>query len=386
MTETGAAMMIEGRSLTKTFRDFWGRPRVVAVNGVDIAVRQGQVFGLLGPNGAGKSTLIKMILGHLYPTSGTLRVLGHSPQDVASKRRLGYLPERAAFYRNLSAQDVLLLFGRILDIPEQVLRSRIDQLLGMVGLSHARHRQVQEFSHGMGRRLGLAQALLNDPDLVLLDEPTAGLDPIGCHEVKQLIATLKARGKTVLMSSHLLADVQDVCDTVMIIYGGIVRECGAVGDLLARKDECQLRSPAVSDELMSEVVGLLSREVPREQIELSVPQRTLEEYFLAVVRAASASDPTTSGARMGSGVAEYLCDDVDAEKLLHSLTEPARPEPVPETELNAVEAEPDRDRLASLTEPLPDTSSGAADSAVDKRPPVDRKLLDQLTDTPSRKS
>jgi ABC-2 type transport system ATP-binding protein len=299
-------VLLEACGVTKVFRDFWGRPRVTAVRDLSIRLHQGTVLGLLGPNGAGKSTLIKLILGHLYPTSGSLTVLGRPPRDVEAKRRLGYVPEFAAFYRNLTGEEILDLFGTILDLTPAQRRERTDQLMEMVGLQNARRRQVGEFSHGMGRRLSLAQALLNDPDLLLLDEPTAGMDPVGCYEVKTLIRTLARRGKTVLMSCHLLADVEDVCDQVVVMYGGRIQDSGSVRDLLEQKDELAIHTPVVSDPLLAEVRRILAREVPDGAIRIARPQRSLEAYFLGVVQRAFEQKQETSGAQMSRGVAEYL--------------------------------------------------------------------------------
>ena len=189
--------IIRASELTKVFRDFWHRPKVRAVDHITFSVARGEVFGLLGPNGSGKSTTIKLILGLLHPSHGQLAVLGHSPRDVKSKARVGYLPEESYLYPYLTSEETLDFYGRLFDLSPAERRNRIGQLLDMIGLGHARHRVVGEFSKGMARRIGLAQALINDPDLVVLDEPTSGLDPIGCRQMKDLIRTLAARGKTV---------------------------------------------------------------------------------------------------------------------------------------------------------------------------------------------
>ena len=215
-----AETVVSVRGLTKVFKDFWGRPKARAVDNVDFEIRRGEVFGLLGPNGSGKSTTVKMLLGLLYPTKGHIEVFGRSPRHVGTKSRIGYLPEESYLYRFLDSHETLGFFGSLFDLPQDQRKKRTEELLDMVGLGYVRTRVVGEFSKGMQRRIGLAQALINDPDLVILDEPTAGLDPIGCREVKDLILTLKKRGKTVLLSSHLLSDVEDVCDRVVIYYGG----------------------------------------------------------------------------------------------------------------------------------------------------------------------
>ena len=353
-------LLIDGRNLTKVFKDFWGRPTVIAVHDLDITVRTGTIMGLLGPNGAGKTTLLKMALGHLYPTSGTLAVFGRSPRDVETKSRLGYLPERTAFYRTLTAEEVLRLFGDILGLPRDETARRTDQLLDMVGLQGARDRRVGGFSHGMGRRLGLAQALLNDPDLLILDEPTAGMDPIGCHEMKSLILTLARRGKTVVMSSHLLADVQDVCDTIMIMYGGTVCQTGPVSELLARKDELEIRAPRVSPKALAEAKAALAREAGVDRVHVSTPTRSLEDYFLEVMRTAHEQKQATAGARMGTGVAAYLQQDVDPKAVLEQLTHSRQAPELPDAPTvdaasiekltRAPERQPDKPRTARSDE------------------------------------
>src|SRR5580704_15071523 len=226
--QSNGEVIVSVQGLTKVFKDFWGRPKARAVDKVDFEVRQGEVFGLLGPNGSGKSTTVKLILGLLYPTKGHIEVFGHSPRHVATKSRIGYLPEESYLYRYLNSYETLDFFGNLFRLPRGERDQRSEQLLDMVGLSQTRTRAVGEFSKGMQRRIGLAQALVNDPDLVILDEPTSGLDPIGCREVKDLIRALARRGKTVILSSHLLTDVEDVCDRVVIYYGGRVQAMGTL--------------------------------------------------------------------------------------------------------------------------------------------------------------
>jgi ABC-2 type transport system ATP-binding protein len=237
--ETEAAeTVVSVRGLSKVFKDFWGRSKARAVDDVDFDVRRGEVFGLLGPNGSGKSTTVKLLLGLLNPTKGHIEVFGHAPRHVQTKSRIGYLPEESYLYRYLNAKETLNFFGNLFHLPRIDRARRSEQLLEMVGLSQTLTRPVGEFSKGMQRRIGLAQALINDPDLVILDEPTSGLDPIGCREVKDLIIALARRGKTVILSSHLLADVEDVCDRVVIYYGGKVQAIGTLKELLATPDGC----------------------------------------------------------------------------------------------------------------------------------------------------
>src|SRR5512136_2905781 len=266
------------RGLTKVFKDFWGRPKARAVDGVDFEVRRGEVFGLLGPNGSGKSTTVKLMLGLLYPTKGHIEVFGHSPRHVATKSRIGYLPEESYLYRYLDSHETLDFFGNLFRLPGNERNRRADQLLEMVGLGQTRTRAVGEFSKGMQRRIGLAQALINDPDLVILDEPTSGLDPIGCREVKDLIVALARRGKTVILSSHLLADVEDVCDRVVIYYGGRVQAMGSLKELLATPDAVRLTCPMVKRETLQKALETLRAEVPEDQIRIDTPTQNLESY------------------------------------------------------------------------------------------------------------
>ncbi|MEM8782558.1 MAG: ABC transporter ATP-binding protein, partial [Planctomycetota bacterium] len=214
--------------LTKVFKDFWLRDRVRAVDAIDLDVRRGEVFGLLGPNGSGKSTTIKMILGLLHPTSGRIAVLGKVPRDVSIKEHIGYLPEESYLYKFLNARETLEYYGKLFHQNRRKRQRRIDMLLEMVGLDQVQRRPIGEYSKGMQRRIGLAQALINDPKLLVLDEPTTGMDPIGTKQIKDLIVRLKDAGKTVLLCSHLLADVEDVTDRCAIMFGGKVRRAGAV--------------------------------------------------------------------------------------------------------------------------------------------------------------
>lgn len=179
-------LVIEARNLTKVYRDFWGRKKVDALKSLNLSVHKGEIFGLLGPNGSGKTTTIKLLLGLLFPTSGEALVLGKPATDVAKNERIGYLPEESYLYKFLNAEETLDFYGRLFNISAAERKRRTDQLIHQVGLNHARRRILKEYSKGMTRRIGLAQAMINDPDLVLLDEPTSGLDPIGTREMKDL--------------------------------------------------------------------------------------------------------------------------------------------------------------------------------------------------------
>src|SRR5580765_6546567 len=261
-------VVVSVRGLTKIFKDFWNRPKARAVDNVDFEVRRGEVFGLLGPNGSGKSTTVKLLLGLLHPTKGHLEVFGHSPRHVATKARIGYLPEESYLYRYLNSRETLDFFGNLFELRKDQRNTRAEQLLDMVGLNQTRTRAVGEFSKGMQRRIGLAQALINDPDLVILDEPTSGLDPIGCREVKDLILALARRGKTVILSSHLLSDVENVCDRVVIYYGGKIQAMGNLKDLLATPDAIRITTPTLPRPTMEKVLEMIRRDVSDDKVRI----------------------------------------------------------------------------------------------------------------------
>jgi ABC-2 type transport system ATP-binding protein len=276
--------VIEIRNLSKVYRDFWGRPKVKAVNALSLDVRKGEVFGLLGPNGSGKTTTLKLLLGLLFPTEGEIKVLGRSAADVGKNERIGYLPEESYLYRFLNAYETLDFYGRLFNMSAQQRRERSEKLLDMVKLApQARHRQLKEYSKGMTRRIGVAQALINDPDLVMLDEPTSGLDPLGNRDMKDLILNLKKEGKTVLMCSHLLADVQDVCDRIAILYGGELKVMGRVDELLKAQDKTQILSSKLSDEAIREVEAVLKKHGATVS-KVDQPTANLEDLFLKTVQ------------------------------------------------------------------------------------------------------
>lgn len=319
MAEKKTQPVVSSVGLTKVFRDFWGRPKAKAVNDIDFEIHEGEVVGLLGPNGSGKSTTVKMILGLLYPTGGTLSVLGRSPRAVETKREIGYLPEDSYLYKYLTAEETLDFFGSLFNLSRAERARRIDQLLEMVGMAHARRRRVGEFSKGMARRIGLAQAMINDPAFLILDEPTSGLDPLGCKEVKDLILTLKKRGKTVVITSHLLSDIEDVCDRVIILYGGRVRATGTLNELLTVSNEDRIITPALPPEAMKKLVELLRANLDGEEFKIDHPRRSLEEFFLDVVSQAKAESVETAGVVGGGRIADYLSTDDKSSAVLSSL-------------------------------------------------------------------
>lgn len=274
--------LISIKALHKTFRDFWRRPVVEAVRGIDFAVRAGEVYGLLGPNGSGKSTTLKMILGLLRPSAGTVRVFGKEPTDVQAKARIGYLPEVSRLHDFLTPRETLLYYASLFGIPRRTAKERTGELLEMVGLSEAADRPVGRFSKGMARRVGIAQALVNAPELLILDEPTSGLDPIGTREVKDWVRILAKNGVTVLMTSHLLADVEDVCDRVAILDRGRLRAEGEIRTLLREPDIVRFSieglSGAEAESLKKRIEAAAGRPVRQDY-----PAMSLEAYFLNVV-------------------------------------------------------------------------------------------------------
>ncbi len=351
-TPQSQEVVVAVRGLTKVFKDFWGRPKARAVDNVDFEVRRGEVFGLLGPNGSGKSTTVKLLLGLLYPTKGHIEVFGHSPRHVATKSRIGYLPEESYLYRYLNSHETLDFFGNLFRLPGAERDKRAEQLLEMVGLSQTRTRAVGEFSKGMQRRIGLAQALINDPDLVILDEPTAGLDPIGCREVKDLIIALARRGKTVILSSHLLSDVEDVCDRVVIYYGGRIQAQGTLQELLAKPDVVRITTPVLARETMERALEIIRKDIDGDKIKIDNPTQNLESYFLDVVQKARQAAEETSGATSGHRVAAYLRGDGAAkpttDKVLERLTAPQSAAPAPAPAPQPADSV-DRKKLDALT-------------------------------------
>ena len=289
---------VRTENLTKVYRDFWGRPKVTALDDLSLTINRGEVFGLLGPNGSGKSTTIKLLLGLIFPDrGGKAFVLGEKAGSTEINKRIGFLPEESYLYRFLNGEETLKFYGRLFNIPSRDLKRRVPELLDIVGLDEkARKRKLREYSKGMARRIGLAQALINNPDLILLDEPTTGLDPIGTREMKDLILSLKAQGKTVLLCSHLLADVQDVCDRITILFRGKMMELGYVKDLLQIKDITQIEARGLNDGQLAEVQQFISRLGAREAT-VKHPTTTLEDLFVRVVR----DNSPGNGSYTGSG-------------------------------------------------------------------------------------
>ncbi len=362
--------------LTKVFRDFWLREKVTAVSDLNLEIPHKQVFGLLGPNGSGKSTTLKMILGLLFPTKGSISIFGKHPTNVRVKSNIGFLPEESYLYPFLDARETLDFYGRLFHQPRQQRLRRIDMLLEMVGLGGVAYRRVGEYSKGMQRRIGLAQALINDPDLLILDEPTSGLDPLGTRQFKDLIQTLAERGKTVILSSHLLGDVEDVCDHVCILYGGRRRAQGEVNDLLAQKDLTQITTDGLDDATLQKVRQIIA-ESGRDVFDVTYPKDKLETLFLRIVEEAQKQKLSTGGAMAGGKMAGFLTgkDAPEGKDLIEALVQ--RTEQQAESETQPTPApEPskadhvDKDVLGDLIAGKPEETTDTKNNVV-KKPPVD---------------
>jgi ABC-2 type transport system ATP-binding protein len=282
-------VIVETRKLTKIYRDFWGRQKKTALRALNIEVRRGEVFGLLGPNGSGKTTTIKLLLGLLFPTDGEGFVFGQPAADVRKNERIGYLPEESYLYRFLNAEETLDFYGRLFNLDPLLRRKKARELIDKVGLKADRKRILREYSKGMRQRIGLAQALINDPDLVILDEPTSGLDPLGARWMKDLIRELRALGKTVIMCSHRLEDVQDVCDRIAILSEGELQAYGEVEVLLQDTKRVEMRASGLelTDALRAELEEVLRRHGGKLDT-IGHPTTTLEDYFLRIVEESKA--------------------------------------------------------------------------------------------------
>ncbi len=275
------AVRIEG--LTKVYRHLWRRKSIPALTNLNLNIERGEIFGLLGPNGSGKTTTVKLLLGLLFPTSGKSWLLGHPSGDLKVKSKIGFLPEESYLYKFLNAEEILDFYGKFFHIPRKERRERINKLIQDVGLGHYRKRLLSQYSKGMLRRIGLAQAIINDPELVILDEPTSGLDPIGSHEMKELILDFKKRGKTVVLCSHLLADVQDICDRIAILNRGTLQITGSVKDLLSKRDVIEILVKSLSSADVQAVEDFI-KEKNGKVLSVSHPSSTLEELFVSIIR------------------------------------------------------------------------------------------------------
>jgi ABC-2 type transport system ATP-binding protein len=363
------------------------RSKARAVDNIDFEIRSNEIFGLLGPNGSGKSTTIKMILGLLHKTRGRLSVFGKDPSDVSIKGRIGYLPEESYLYRYLNAKETLDYYGRVFGIDRKNRVRRINELLDMVGLAQVNRRAVGEYSKGMMRRLGLAQALINDPEFLILDEPTSGLDPIGTRQVKDLLLELGRRGKTILLSSHLLSDVEDVCDRMVILYGGKIRAEGKTDDLLADSHSTVIHTPRLSNASVQRVEEVLQAEgVGIDSIE--APRQKLEDLFMGIVEKAMEEQVSNAGAVHGGDTAAFLRKEADStgDALIDSLQTEGDQEPLRSVEKIASRSKegPDgskaRDQVLDslLDSPQPAAPEHPTTEVPDAPGDVDSNVIDDL--------
>lgn len=348
---------IETISLTKIFGDWWGRAKVIAVDKLDLKIRYNEIYGLLGPNGSGKTTTLKMLLNLLHPTKGRALVLGGSSLTAKISARIGYLPEDSYLYRYLTARETLDFYGRIFGLPSGVRKSRIDTLLEMVGLTGMANRPVGTYSKGMARRIGLAQALINDPELLILDEPTSGMDPIGTRQIKDLLLHLAKRGKTILLCSHLLADVEDVCDRIGILYGGRMQVEGTVASLLQHRDETQILTGRISTEALDRIRRIVENE--KASYTVDSPMDKLEEFFIRTVVSAQEQELPTSGVMSTTGIGGFLADEPEKPAILDQLVNAASDQPDPAANVEIIKTE-------------------KSDEGV-RKPSADTELLDKLT-------
>ena len=342
---------IETIKLTKVFPDWWGRSKVVAVDDLNLQIRQNEIYGFLGPNGSGKTTTIKMILDLLHPTRGKAFVLGGHCGDPEVSSRIGYLPEESYLYRYLTARETLDFYGRIFGLPGDVRKARVETLLEMVGLAGMGNRPVGTFSKGMARRIGLAQALINDPELLILDEPTSGMDPMGTRQMKDLFIELSRRGKTILLCSHLLADVEDICDRIGILYGGKMQVEGPVKELLQHQDQTEITTGRISESALAQIRGILKTD--GHDCDVRRPMDKLETYFVNIVNMALEKKQVTSGAGAGTGITGFLAEKpvVRSQTLLEQLVTAnvdAAPKPA------AAESVTEKPRPSPKTAPQPD--------------------------------
>ena len=281
--ETVSQPAVALTGVTKIFPVPFQRRSVVAVRDLDLKVEAGQIYGLLGPNGSGKSTTLKIILGLVTPTRGRTQIFGRDSDRVASREAVGFLPESPYFYKFLTGEETLRFYGKLCALRGSALKNRVDEMLELVGLTDARNRRLGGYSKGMLQRIGLAQALIQEPALLVLDEPTAGVDPAGARDLRDLILELKGRGITVLLSSHLLGQVQEICDRVGILANGVLVREGALSELLGIENQTQLILENASEGLVDEIEALATRSSAR-VIGRGRPRTSLERIFLEATR------------------------------------------------------------------------------------------------------
>ena len=271
---------VEVRNVTKAFQPSLRREYIIAVEGLSLTVNAGEVYGLIGPNGSGKSTTMKIVLGLMRATRGSTRIFGHNSGTAASRQDVGFLPENPYFYKHLSGEETLRFYGKLCGLGGRELKDRIGEMLKMVDLENARTRRLGGYSKGMLQRIGLAQAMIQRPRLVILDEPTAGVDPVGSRQIRDLIFQLKADGISVFLCSHLLEQVQEVCDRVGIIFNGRMRREGNLDDLIAIEDQNEIVLQGASAETIAKLTQLAEQESGTKVLRTGRPRTTLERLFL----------------------------------------------------------------------------------------------------------
>jgi ABC-2 type transport system ATP-binding protein len=372
--------VVEVQALTKTFKDFWLRTRAKAVDGLTFHIDRGEIFGLLGPNGSGKSTTIKILLGLLRQTSGRAAVFGKLPTDVAIKKRIGYLPEESYLYPFLNARETLDYYGKLFQLDRRTRQHRIDELLDMVGLAAVQNRAVREYSKGMQRRIGIAQALINDPEFLILDEPTTGLDPIGTRQIKDLILELGRRGKSILLSSHLLADVEDCVDRMVILYGGKMQREGTCEQLLTSSSGSVIETEELDEATISEIDQIIRRRSAGANAirRVARPRQKLEDLFIQIVEEARTKRLETSGAQHGGQTAAFLrAEPAQGGALIDQFLareEPVKIEPLAPAAQEQGGGGPDDSVISLLTknqepaEPAKASGSGAAPASTGGTP------------------
>jgi ABC-2 type transport system ATP-binding protein len=386
---------VETFSLTKIFSDWWGRDKVYAVDDLNLQIRYNEVFGLLGPNGSGKTTTLKILLGLLYPTKGKALCLGGDAANPKISARIGFMPEESYLYRFLNARETLDFYGRLFGLPSKVRKMRIEALLDMVGLKAVANRPIGTFSKGMARRIALAQALINDPDLLMLDEPTTGLDPIGTRQIKDLILELAKRGKTILLSSHLLADVEDVCDRIAILYGGKIQSEGKVKELLQQTNKLQITTGAISDTAIEKIKQIVQDE--QTDFVVTSPMDKLETFFIRTVTTAQQLSLPTSGAVSTIKIGHFLAPEAHPKSILDKLvstptSQEGSSKPPTTTQVVPLEtptSKPDEQLLSKLTEqeqPVkskPVVKTKPVEPEAPRKEQIKKNILDQLTDRSS---
>jgi ABC-2 type transport system ATP-binding protein len=281
----GTELAVETTGLTKRYPLTWKRKVLVALDHLDLQIHAGEVFGLLGPNGSGKSTTLKLLLGLIIASAGEARVFGLPPASLEARRRVGFLPENPYFYSFLNGDETLRFYGKLCGVTGAKLDRRIEELIDLVGLQNGRERPLRSYSKGMLQRIGLAQALIHDPDLLFLDEPTAGVDPLGSSQIRDLILKLKNMGKTVIFSSHLLEQVEEVADRVAIFSLGKKVLEGSLESLLTENEGVQLNLPEITNEQQQRLRGALAEAgLEAQGVRFSRPRLTLEQLYLRTVQ------------------------------------------------------------------------------------------------------